>query len=113
MKNTLALFLLFAGAAFAQTGGANYWGTIKPKLFRDLSSNYRGLFEHVPNQATRILYAKKETVVPGTTANCVVGLIEVPLRHVDTGMLIPLPPDNAPDPGIVIAPTLPTCPSRR
>jgi hypothetical protein len=120
MGKSFAILLLLAGAALAQSPGGNYRGSLKWKLFRDLSTNRHGLFEGRADMAPRVLLAPNDVHVPGTSANCVVGLVEVPPGEkvvsrgdMDRGMIITPPPGNSGDPGIVIAPTLPTCPPRR
>ena len=120
MGKSFAILLLLAGAALAQSPDGNYRGSLKWKLFRDLSTNRHGLFEGRADMAPRILLAPKEVRVPGTSANCVVGLVQVPLGErvvsrgdLDSRTIITPPPGNSGDPGMVIAPTLPTCPPRR
>ena len=113
MGKLCAIFVLLAGSALAQNSGGNYSGAIRGKLFRDLSSNPQGLFEKRPNQAFRVQLTPNQVTVPGTTANCVVGLVEVPLGRGDQGMMVRPQGSGAVDHGIVIAPTLPACPPRK
>ena len=113
MGKSAAIFLLLAGATFAQSAGGNYTGAIKGKLFRDLSSNPQGLFERRPNQSFRVELSHRDTQVPGTSANCVVGLVEVPLGKGDPAMMMRPQSGTNVDHSIVIVPALPTCPPRK
>ena len=120
MGKWTAIFLVMASAALAQSTGGNYQGKIRTKLFRNLTTNPRGLFHNRPDLMHPLLLAPKETAptvtVPGTSANCVIGLLEVPTGsrgHIDSPIFVPLLPNQGGDPGMIIAPTLPTCPARK
>jgi hypothetical protein len=114
MSKSFPIFLLLAGSAFGQGNGpnhlgSNYLGSIKGKLFRDLSSNPRGLFEHRPNQNFRILFATKESALNDTRPTCAIRLLEVPAKVVAPGMILRQSGGDSGDTGIFVS-TLPTCP---
>jgi hypothetical protein len=112
MRNSLAIFLLFASVTFAQGDGLNYMGSIRGKLFRDLSSNRQGLFESRPNQTFHYMFAPKQAALTQTPVACAIRLVEVPVKDIDPGFILKQSGRESGDSGIFM-PARPICPPRQ
>jgi hypothetical protein len=108
MGKSCAMILLLTGAALAQSAGGNYTGSIKGKLFRDLSTQSHGVYEVRPNQPFSVRFHTKDGVLNAVPAVCAIPLLEVTAWNVDPGIFVKHPLNASGDRGITVS-TMPVC----